>query len=218
MTSDVYVVFNSNQVKSINNLNPTDNEDIRYSVRIDNWKMPGENGDITELKNTIHEDEVFELQNADDNYKRYEKSYDGKVMIPLSESNSGSHYDRLAFANPLGKTVDRLYRFDIPIGDDIAEVVECIIFREKRGDSYVDERTDVQNVYGERAIYRYDALNNKADEKSYGSTERGKSESDRYHSEYMSNRARDIAKTTGATFSLKDGHPNLHFEDDEMFS
>lgn len=34
MTSDVYVVFNSNQVKSINNLNPTDNEDIRYSLNM----------------------------------------------------------------------------------------------------------------------------------------------------------------------------------------
>lgn len=216
--SQVVIAFNSNQVKSIYNENPTDNEDIRYSVRIDNWKMLGENGDITELKNTIHEDEVFELQNADDNYKRYKKSYDGKVMIQLSEINSGGRYDRLAFVDPSSNTVDRLYRFDVPTGKDAEAAVKLMIKCEKRGVPYEQSSRVIRDFYKERSVYRYDAVNIIQDEKYDRATERGKSESDRYHSEYLSNRARDIAKTTGATFSLKDGHPNLHFEDDEMFS
>ena len=31
--SDVYVALNSNQIKSVNNLNPTENDDIRYSIK-----------------------------------------------------------------------------------------------------------------------------------------------------------------------------------------
>ena len=106
----------------------------------------------------------------------------------------------------------------MPTGKDAEAAVKLMIKCEKRGVPYEQSSRVIRDFYKERSVYRYDAVNIIQDEKYDRATERGKSESDRYHSEYMSNRARDIAKTTGATFSLKDGHPNLHFEDDEMFS
>lgn len=36
---DVYVVFNSNQLKSVDNPNPTDDPDIRYSQKVDKWQQ-----------------------------------------------------------------------------------------------------------------------------------------------------------------------------------
>ena len=44
-SGDTYVAFNSNQIKNIDNLNPTSNEDIRYSIN-NNSLVPLQNGEI----------------------------------------------------------------------------------------------------------------------------------------------------------------------------
>ena len=61
-TSKVVIAFNSNQVKSVNNLNPTTNEDIRYSTRVtdkatlDTLNKDLENGDyIVTYKAMVNE-------------------------------------------------------------------------------------------------------------------------------------------------------------------
>ena len=36
-TTNDYIIFNSNQIKTVKNTNPTDNLDIRYSIEEDNY-------------------------------------------------------------------------------------------------------------------------------------------------------------------------------------
>ena len=47
-----YIVFNSNQIKSVDNENPTDNPDIRYSIDLDGAMVDNETGEKVTLETT----------------------------------------------------------------------------------------------------------------------------------------------------------------------
>lgn len=55
LTGDVYVAFNSNQVKDVNNENPTENDDIRYSVRDQEYMKAVERGDMETAQRMVDE-------------------------------------------------------------------------------------------------------------------------------------------------------------------
>lgn len=105
----VYVAFNSNQVKNIDNLNPTENNDIRYSKETGN-KIPKEvqslideevlerfkNEDKTEITETIEElEERKSKLDPDRSDKEWYENYDLREKIRALKGGYKSVYDML---------------------------------------------------------------------------------------------------------------------------
>lgn len=175
----------------------SEEDDTRFSLRVDGQKLIGDNGDVREVLDTIEPSERYELIYSDENADKYEKSHDGYAMIPLSEVGSGSYYDRLAFVDFDNKIVNRIYQFQVNDGDDIQQVAEYAIRDGRVGTAYDRTRKALESMFGKGCIYRYTNNYDKSNGKNGRTPKRTKSADFATNSRFMSDRIRNVAESAG---------------------
>ena len=85
---DVYAVFDSNQIKSTTNENPTKNPDIRYSIDVEqSEKEKRESGYVSSLRNYLHRLNISEETKADVIEKYGERT--AKRLFAVWENTTG---------------------------------------------------------------------------------------------------------------------------------
>lgn len=143
-----YVAFNSNQFKNIDNLNPTDNEDVRYNKKIDERGNVGivEWGDaydyFTPRVKKLIEKKVF----ADVTKKRREVGsliFKGSVEI---SDDFDVVYESFEDNNVL---IDKIIEYDKTINNNILEVKNGVHEESERNDSITAE---IQNADADNKV------------------------------------------------------------------
>ena len=87
--TDEYIVFNSNQIKNVTNTNPTSNEDIRYSLSVDDYGMQhrpstdyGDASNFEENMPDVFEHPEWYMFGGDDWYKKaYKESWNALKKV-----------------------------------------------------------------------------------------------------------------------------------------
>lgn len=120
-----YVVFNSNQIKNIDNTNPTSNKDIRYSEQNNKWQQHLEKnykatGTRTDMRKNLYPLETTQTEN-----KTVEKLPTAKRNIPQDPTKESTYDDvkktrkdvQQELQSEMGITID-----DISKGNDISSI------------------------------------------------------------------------------------------------
>ncbi len=107
--ANVYVAFNPNQVKAVDNKNPTDNPDIRYSKKADKWQKFIENyfkneGTTTNLKEKIKKPTKKEVtkqktKEAVDNFNLAKKGKLKERSYPVTATEATGDQELLSKAD-----------------------------------------------------------------------------------------------------------------------
>jgi len=180
---DIYVAFNSNQIKNVDNLNPTSNEDIRYSDRKDvaNTEVTDNQGRIlTKEQQEYFKDSKVRDENgnlltvyhgSDANFTVFEKEGGKRNIGGLVEYEADSKGFFLAtskdFASEYGNNVKELYAnvtnplfspnktYTDSEMENIRYIIQPLVDADvKNGDLEIANYTDGSIRYRDNSFYR----------------------------------------------------------------
>ena len=172
-----YVTFRSDQVKSVDNLNPTKSDDIRYSITVDGRQVD-HLGDVMDMAQ--HRQFMSQIDTKE--ASKYQRSADGDSIVPIDNLLVYTDFDK---DDP---GISKIIRFDTDDYTEISGMTDIILMSENGDITDEQARRIIKEICGETSVSRYDASMFGNAERYDRQAERGKSRSDAYHAEQKQKR------------------------------
>ena len=179
-----YLAFNSNQIKRIDNLNPTENDDVRYSKKV----LLPDGREVKYLADVLNPREYNRLKEMIDSGYPAFNTKDGDAVYRLD--------NKLVYAR--GKEnfgISRIVEANVGNDFDANKILDWVTDSEI-GDSYDrdEQRKFITGYYGQEAYKEYSNADFGKTSRYDRPTKRGKSRSDAYHAQREQNRRRVYIK------------------------
>ena len=197
------VAFYSNQIKNVDNANPTSDEDIRYSIDVDDFgniiKDVDNFDDVLTPKEYAYFLECVSNYNNGKGNNRYEK-VKGELLIPVGEKGANGVTRKLVYTDGTltNPGISRIIVVHTNNGEVAGNVLGGIIRAEKKGEFNDTEKQIICDYFGEGLLTEYKIKNFEHNKEYDRRTERERGNSDFGHRKFIKERARNIEKTTGA--------------------
>lgn len=210
---NVYIAFNSNQVKNVDNTAPTSDADIRYSL----------SEEVGNVSDRLSMSEWRRVQSAVADYTKrnyhYEKSANGDIIIPI---NNKLIYTDANYESP---GISKIIEIRSDVENEIDEARSWIYGAEKGEYSLADAYEVIESITGHEVVNEYNQKSSEFAGRYDRRTGRGKSKSDSYHANFMQDRIRranEIIKSVNDETSSEDGvffdANKLRIADDDQYT